>query len=252
MAWVEWSPVGGATGSMVRALLNAVFGLHSTFQDEIWLWRGEARASYGLEPGMHTRVRGSGASDPEAMSRLATMHLLEKARHLSLDRLDGVSLPDLALLAHLQHHGAATPLLDVSVDPMVALWMVANASGDNLNDADDESGRLIAMKRPPPARWLTSFDARPYWSASEPSVASEMAGKDLFWYRPPEVSERLRIQRGSFLLGRFAPGSDLTTLPLQIDPSPGREQWLATRISNLGSRGRPAAPRPFSSESLHR
>lgn len=32
-------------------------------------------------------------------------------------------LPDLALLALLQHHRAATPLMDVTLDPIVGLYM---------------------------------------------------------------------------------------------------------------------------------
>src|SRR5439155_1336769 len=90
------------------------------------------------EPGMHSRVRASmpRLALSEENVRWASAELIRVARANRLDRIEGLQLPDLALLAHLQHHGAATPLLDVTVDPLVALWMVAHASAsanpDNL------------------------------------------------------------------------------------------------------------------------
>jgi FRG domain-containing protein len=240
MAWVEFRPRHGDASTKVRELIWAMFGLHSTFKDEVWLWRGEADAGHTLEPGMHTRLRNSGAAimRSEASVRTATVRLIDRARRLDLDRTDGVSLPDLALLASMQHHGAATPLMDVTVDPLVALWMAANSAGDNVDEEDDRAGRLIAIRRPPPRRWLDAFDARSY-SESEGNSIVDMLGHGLHWYRPPEISERLRIQRGSFVLGDYRFPNGLTTLPLKIEPNTGDEHWLHTRISHIGTTGRP-------------
>lgn len=240
VGWVEWSPPSSSNGAMVRSLLRAVYALHSSLKNEVWLWRGEAVDSYVLEPGMHTRIRNALAAGSVVQDCQETDDLITLARHSALDRVDGVVLPDLALLAHLQHHGAATPLLDVSVDPLVSLWMVVNASGDNVNGSDSQDGKLIAIRRPPPSRWLDPFDGRPF-AGEDGSVCGQLRQGGLYWYRPPEVSERLRIQRGSFVLGRFEEGSDLTTLPIHVEAGEEGKTWLAGRIDQTGQPGRRVA-----------
>lgn len=207
--------------------------LHTTFKDEIWLWRGQSDEKYALEPGMHTRLKATpGIANSESEVVRATRYLLSKAREAEVDRINGTRLPDLALLAHLQHYGAGTPLLDVSVDPLVALWMVAFASPEAVSDHDDRAGALYAIKRPPPDRVITPLDARPYSSGEEPSVAAALRNS-VWWYRAPDITERLRIQRGSFLVGPLVvPKGGLTTLPLSVESD--RPNWLSTRLARRG------------------
>lgn len=226
--WEEYSSTG-ATASQVRHLIRAVVGLHATFKDEIWLWRGQADAAHGLVPAMHTRVLRSSEPQTEATVVRATKQLIQRARIAGIDVLDGVHLPDLALLAHLQHHGAATPLLDVSVDPLVALWMVAFADRHSPHARDDRPGYVFGIRRPPKSRWIDAFDSRRFAKVSQ-------AGPSLHWFRAPDVSERLRIQRGSFLLAGF----DTSKIGLTIDVGTSTPTgWLSKRIASLGAPGRP-------------
>lgn len=232
--WEDWAPPTSGSDPEIRGLLRAVMGLHSTFSNEIWLWRGQADRSYPLEPGMHTRIRSTnGLAMDERNVVWATRALLWAARQSRLDVVEDLRLPDLALLAHLQHHGAATPLLDVTVDPLVALWMVAHASGADPTAADGTGGILFAIRRPDPPLWLNPLDSRDYASDSTPDVRSALIA-GVHWYRAPDISERLRIQRGSFLLGRLKYDGQ-TTLDLTSD----RTGWLKRRIDRLGKPGQP-------------
>lgn len=208
--------------------------MHTTFKDEIWLWRGQARSIFGVEPGIHTRVLNSNkAPHNEETVEHATKKLLDIARLARLDRQGETRLPDLALLAHLQHYGAATPLLDVSTDPLIALWMIAFANAKEPSSHDDESGFLYGIRKPPRERWISALDARPYMSESGPSISNSLSG-NVWWYRAPDVTERLRIQRGSFLLGPLSnPDSrDIATIPLKLNGD--AEDWLSTRMANRG------------------
>lgn len=234
--WEQWAPANSRSDAEVRGLLRGVMGLHSTFADEIWLWRGQADEAHRLEPGVHSRVRNTPViALDESNARWATRQLLTLARENELDRMDGFRLPDLALLAHLQHHGAATPLLDVSVDPLVGLWMAAHASGDSADGLDDRAGLLFAIRRPDRRHWLDPLDSRRYWTVGSPDVASGL-GNVVSWFRPPDVSERLRIQRGSFLLGGLVDGAAPTTLSLDYRAT---KPWLGARVSAVGQRGKP-------------
>jgi hypothetical protein len=237
--WDRWEPGTQAPETQVRNLFRAVLGLHSTFTDEIWLWRGQADQEHLLAPAVHTRVRESpGLAFDEANAIWATTQLLERARASRLDRIGEFQMPDLALLAHLRHHGAATPLLDVSVDPLVGLWMATHASGPSVNASDDHDGLLFAIRRPPDVTWLEPLDSRAYFDGSTADVASAISGRKLHWYRPPDVSERLRIQRGSFLVGPIANSvQSPTSLPLKYRSNDG--PWVARRIDKLGQAGQP-------------
>lgn len=232
-AMIEWRPRSTNAEQAARDLISAAMFLHTTFKDEVWLWRGQADHRYGLEPGLHTRVKRTGGipnSEGEVVE--AAAYLISKARDADIDRVNGTRLPDLALLAHLQHYGAATPLLDVSVDPLVALWMVAFASPTAVDALDKRAGSLYAIKRPPLDRVLNPLDARPYTSNDEASISAAL-GDSVWWYRAPEITERLRIQRGSFLIGPLvAPDSSETTLPLVTTSSNGN--WLEKRLSRRG------------------
>jgi hypothetical protein len=225
----------------VRVLLRAVMALHSTWAGEIWLWRGQSQRTYGLEPGIHSRLRASPAvTFDEDAARQATTQLIAAARANGLDRIEELRLPDLALLAHLQHHGAATPLLDVTVDPLVALWMVVHASGEDFAGEDADDGALFAIRRPSSTRWFVPLDSRPYWDdeTAEPDIATAL-GKGVHWYRAPDISERLRIQRGSFLIGPLHADADVT-FPLKWQPGPDERGWVGRRIESVGQPGSPA------------
>ena len=232
---IVWTPSTQNAEQAARDIVSAALYLHSTFKDEVWLWRGQANAKFGVEPGMHTRVRQSARSAPEDNVLKATQHLIRVARQARLDEKEGLRLPDLALLAALQHHGAATPLLDVTTDPLIALWMIAFASAEEPTALDGKPGRLFGILRPPSDRWIQPLEARPF------SAIAEEARNTYFWFRAPEVTERLRIQRGSFVLGGYHQTQPSTESSLYIDLGPrsgsdGRE-WVKRRIAGRGTAG---------------
>ncbi len=209
--------------------------MHSTFKDEVWLWRGQADKRFGIEPAMHTRVLnadGRTYKHEQATVGRATTDLIDAARKANIDTHEAATLPDLALLASIQHHGAATPLLDVTTDPLVALWMVAFANPSEPTALDSQSGRLFAIRRPPRERWIEPMDARPFAGTSN-SVTSSL-GQRVWWYRPPDVTERLRMQRGSFLLGELSKpkGRNTSTIPLELGDD--SNDWVSKRFEKRG------------------
>lgn len=196
--------------------------------DDPWLWRGQANGTYALEPAVHTRIRRHEILDDAAVERY-TFSLITAARHAELDRQEGTVLPDMALLALLQHHGAATPLLDVSLDPMVGLYMATVSP--NLDD-DEVDGALFAIRRP--ATTISDFDSRTFKTIHDSLAAAQAA-----FYSAPDVSERLRIQRGHFLLGRVSDADSRVGIPLEIETGVAANTWIWKR---MGSRRKPSPP----------
>lgn len=98
---LTWQPPSTNAAQAAPDVISAATYFHSTFKDEVWLWRGRARAGHGIEPGMHSRMLGSSLAHTDAKVHEATNHLLGVAREARLDLSEGMRLPDLALLATL-------------------------------------------------------------------------------------------------------------------------------------------------------
>lgn len=230
---LTWTPDASNAEQNARDILSAAMWMHTTFKDEVWLWRGQAQKAFGIEPGMHTRVLNAKASHTEKTVGVATGRLLEAARAARLDRQGETLLPDLALLAHLQHYGAGTPLLDVSTDPLIALWMIAFANAKEPSSLDKKSGMLFGIKKPPRERWISPLDARPYRSFPKPSISSSFDNQ-VWWYEAPDVTERLRVQRGSFLLGPLANPEMRNEATIPLDLGDKSRNWVKTRMDKKG------------------
>jgi hypothetical protein len=233
--WPWWQKYTGENAHRIRELLRAVLDLHGYYGDpQTWLWRGQANAAYFLSPGIHTRLVSNKLDLDDHNVAAETSRVLERVRAAGLDRHEGLVLPDLALLALIQHHGAATPLLDVSLDPLVALYMavVSPTSADQAKD-----GVLFAIRKPQTpsaAQAIHSFDTRTF-----ADVYGSLNPAETVLYSAPDVSERLRIQRGHFLLGKVtsAPSAQVT-MPLTLDPArTTSETWLAARMEGRGKPG---------------
>jgi len=220
-SWPWWHQQTGPHEYRIRELLRAIWDLHAMYGQTTWLWRGQPNAAHNIVPGVHSRIVPSERLD-DAQVLACTQDLIDAAKRAALDVHEGVRLPDLALLAMLQHHGAATPLLDVSLDPLVALYMavVSSNAEDDLHD-----GALFAFRRPKTI--IPAFE-----SSSFAKTYAALPADQVVFYSAPDVSERLRIQRGHFLTGRVAAGFR-TTLPLGIeDPSEGLANIWVYRLMN--------------------
>lgn len=228
--WPWWHQSTGPDEYRIRELLRAIWDLHAMYgTDQPWLWRGQPNHSFSLEPGIHTRIRRQATPLDDANVTTYTTGLIAAARDAKLDQHEGVTLPDLALLALLQHHGAATPLLDVTLDPIVGLYM-AVVSPDLADDERD--GLLFAIRRP--ADSIDEFDSRSFADVyDDRKVRNSVA-----LYSAPDVSERLRIQRGHFLLGPISNADARVTIPLAIEPAtPRANTWIWKRMNRRGATG---------------
>ena len=97
------------------------------FTDGQYLFRGVSNDTYKIEASAYRRLPKEDRRDPVKLLKI-TKELIDNARSLGHDRNEGQPRSDLELLAHLQHYGAATCLMDFTRDVMVALWMACQQS----------------------------------------------------------------------------------------------------------------------------
>ena len=141
--------------------------------------------------------------------------LLKKGKLRNYDKREGKQLDELELLADLQHHQAATCLLDFTRNALVALWF---ACGET-----DKDGKVFVVNTGDERNFLevtpedmtgTSIEDILRFKTRSDDVANPRATPDLlkgpeegskFWYwTPAHLNERITAQDSLFI---FAPPS---------------------------------------------
>jgi len=159
-------------------------------------WRGLSDASYAPLSTLSRRIIDKrGSADENAVVRFETS-LLEVARKRW--RFD--DLGALELMAQLQHFGAPTRLLDVTFNPLIALWFAVEPKfKKDGTPRPDIAGRLIAYDV---TSRQVSLDA--YWGARSLPWSNPLKGwrNDLpYVWRPPSYNPRIPAQDSAFLVG---------------------------------------------------
>ena len=170
--------------------------------DRQLVWRGVHNDSYGLLSSAYRRLREYDGSPPseERMLELETA-LVSIARKTWPDR--GGSA--LETLAHIQHYGGPTRLIDVSYDPMVAVFFATEPKfrDDDHHQRKDVDGRLFAFQADDRSieldnRWGTRELP---WRDGESAIKGWETDLPFVWKPPQALNERISAQHGAFLVG---------------------------------------------------
>ena len=205
-----------------------------TLFDANFVWRGHADVSWTLTPSLHRKMGirpGEPHTGPAADAEVR--HLLDRARAMRYDRIDNWDrLDDFPLLALLQHTGAATPLLDVTTDPMVALFF---ASQTHIANEEETDGLLLAINVHEKVAHHIDVGTPLSWGTALSTLAP--TARNLGVYIPPVVTSRIMAQRSRFVFGDHATDIPYTTLPLRA-----QADWDLTRLMTLFKQGGPGRP----------
>lgn len=150
-----------------------------------YVWRGQANVAWSFAPSLFRRIArftGNVPTEPDMeayetdlMSRAMGRGFYDDKSHASTYAL-------------LQHHGAATRLLDVSRDPMMALWFATENSTHDEVDAAVFAVDVTSSKHVDAAE-------RPSWAdLADPAHT----GEPIVYY-PPWLDERVKAQRAAFI-----------------------------------------------------
>lgn len=178
-------------------------------QGSQFAWRGVVDASFPLHGSLYRRVLWTPRINPRAPDErdLARVEgeVLARAHRWGLHYGSSGRLPILAQLATLQHFGAPTRLIDVSLNAYIGLWFAVEQKYDEYGNEihGDDDGRLFAIDI---TRRLINEDSerRPWEDAlSRPWKrldSDEWSSKTWAW-KPAPFEARIASQHGAFLLG---------------------------------------------------
>jgi len=166
----------------------------------IYLWRGQGNIEWPIHSGAYRRLAKDKSYLPSEMSmRDYERELLSSAKHQGYHYENGRVLCDFELLAKLQHHGAATRLVDVSRNMLVALWFACNSERDKI-------GLLFGL------HWASvrGFEGRPelrtyneIFGSGDPKPDDVLEVCPRLW-QPPVVTKRIASQNAQFLYSRVS------------------------------------------------
>ncbi len=188
---------------------------HAGERRNVHLWRGQSNISWQIHSSAYRRLKRTQNTVTEKSMQRYEAYLLKHATHQGYRFEAGRELSDFELLAKLQHHGAATRLIDCSRNIMAALWFACSSEPDT-------PGLLFGIH----SDYLGGSENKP-----------EMRKyKDIFdgieglnypqTWQPPIVSKRIAAQGAQFL---YSTVKDNKMGSLAIDECP--ESYIAIGIS---------------------
>lgn len=220
-------------------------------QDRTYAWRGQNNAGWDFSASLFRRLRDAGGEVTEERIRTRELEIITEARRWGLGRDLGPSATDMHMLAALQHHGIPTRLIDVTANPMTALWFATEEDkSDNEGKAPKTPGVLFAIDVTKTG-WYETFQhgARTYGDQSDPlgsayaqALKKSSDQNQMFRAFPALPDERMKAQEG-FFLGSVIPKHHKAPGVLglnPIGPAPGEDK-LRKLLSTEKGPGRPAS-----------
>ncbi len=237
----------GYRATSLDNLMTAISRIGTLTPGRRYVWRGVADWTWDVHSSIQRfildhapRLDHRSAEDVRALE----LAFVQMARDRGLDEAGQMS--EQAVIASLQHHGIPTRYLDVTSDPMTALWFATDKANDSGRDA---SGAVFAFD-------VTAFRSLPT-AGRIPATWSSLGNPD--WHYQHELSEslatglpfivsptvrdsRMTAQQGLFIAGPPSGAEGATRLEaFELRAPPPGHEALRTLFATNRKRGRPAA-----------
>lgn len=160
------------------------------YNHRVWMWRGQSDVDWRIDSSAYRRLIQSTnyqAKDKNKALISYEKRLLEQAAHRGFIYENGKKLSDFELLAKLQHHGAATRLVDFTRNCLIGLWFACNEN-------KRKSGLLIGFD----TYYLGGYE-RQLETRSYDDIINNLNDEIPVTWEPPGVSHRIAVQHSQFI-----------------------------------------------------
>lgn len=171
------------------------------FTDGQYLFRGVSNDTYKIEASAYRRLPEEERGDPVKLLKI-TQELIYSAQSLGHDRNEGEPRSELELLAHLQHYGAATCLIDFTRDVMVALWMACQQSTkEKDNKKKKAKGKVFAVRSDNLSQFREVSDKQRRCAKIKDFFEQDNNRYPLYQWQPNYQNNRIIAQESVFIFG---------------------------------------------------
>jgi hypothetical protein len=247
----QWKKTGwGYQVSSIDELIRAIGRIGTLQIGRRYVWRGVVDKQFSVRSSLTRHLmteHEEGVLPDETSMRESEQEILKKAREWGIGIEHGPLATDLHLLALLQHHGIPTRLLDVTSNPMTALWFACQRA----TPERDAAGVLFAFDVTglPEYPTVDSGAAPTYGALEDPlgyslvhALEESTTRQGPFLVRPSLPDARMTAQEGLFIAGATpsVPGiRGVDSLPLDASYPPGANALESLFSQNERRPGRP-------------
>ncbi len=216
-------------------------------------WRGLPNINFEVRSSLHRAIADISDDVSERTIRDKEDEIIKEARKWGLGISGGHYVDDLQLLADLQHFGVPTRLIDITSNPMTALWFATEKVARSPGDARNASGILVAMNLPwyrededgdfPRTVFNTATTPPVTWDDFDGGLSSNrnraLKLKSPFIVSSSMPNPRLRAQEGYFISSRLPEDSSGPLGDLSLSWEVGDEEDLRLLLTEDKERGFP-------------
>ena len=202
----------------VAGYLKEVLEIKAKWPNSTLVFRGQENEKWLLESSAERRLKASLPSQEGITAPFLEYNenLIKKCRLKNYDKREQKQLDDLELLADLQHHGAATCLLDFTRNALIALWFACKRSEYEekngkvfiVNTAEEKIfGEIMHTNIKKSISDILQFKTRDTdqdqaTKLPTPETFALLPNKRSFWHwTPAHLNERITAQHSLFLFG---------------------------------------------------
>lgn len=169
-------------------LLDLVTVPTSDDENLVRMWRGQADIEWRIDSAAYRRLKTENTNPTDKNMAFYEEGLLKRATHRGFRVNNGLLLGDLDLLARLQHHGAATRLVDATRSALVGLFFACNSH-------PTQTGVLLGFH----ADFLGGYEGEPHTKDYKSTIRHLTMFHHPQTWEPPLVSPRIAAQHSQFL-----------------------------------------------------
>lgn len=164
-----------------------------------YVFRGVTNEAYKIQASAYRRLKNEDDRNFERFLEI-NKDLIDETILRGYDERNGRQLSHLEMLAELQHHGAATCLIDFSYSAQIALWFACGQDSKTSQDSENPpNGKVFAVYNQLPDFEKVKSDIL---KNNIDYFLQKEENSPLYYWQPRQQNNRIIAQQSIFLFGR--------------------------------------------------